>query len=136
MSNYYQQITAVDSIECCEADFERLQSALNDDVAERLRELEGDHGFEFSYEPTGAKSYRRGFLYIYAPDFGNVDIIPEAALGVIGEIIAAAGMEYLEFGAASYCDKCCPDSAGGFRFRIHKTGYVEYAKTVWEGEQK
>lgn len=127
MSNCYQLVTANMAVKCSPQLHEELEDALDTAAANGLDDPDyNDSGFDF--EVAG------GELYIYASEFGNPDDIPAEVLAVVGKILTAAKLPYLEFGAAYYEDKRRPESCGGFKFRIHADGSIEYAKITWEGE--
>lgn len=128
MSNCYQRITANISIPCSPLLYDRLQDAWNKMLVEVGNQDREDAGFDLELHG--------GQLYIYAEEFGNPDQLSKKVLCVIGDIITRAGLPHLEFGAAYYDDKPRPHTCGGFRFRIHRDGSIEYAKVTWKRSEK
>ena len=124
MSNSYTRVTAEESIACSDELYAQLQRVLESD-AEKRRSTDGcDDGFEW----TRTKD---GYLYAYAPDSGDPDAWSEELLDVLGAIITAAELTHWEFGVAYWDDKCRPDSAGGYKFRIMADGSLVFGVTEW-----
>lgn len=126
MSNCYRIVTAEESVKCSKKNFLALQ---------KLWEPEGYDAEGFCLETSGIEleyiPEEKG-LYLYSEEFGDIDNVPEAALKKLGEIIKAAGKEYLEFGVAEYCDRARADSANGGRFRVYANGTVKHPKRTWD----
>lgn len=123
MSNCYTLITAAEKIPCSKADFKALQ---------KVWEPVGydDDGFEL---PSSGLilELKDGKLFIFSEESGDESCIPEAALKVLGDIIAKADKEALEFGYACYSDRTAPGSTGGGNFRVTASGELEQAITAW-----
>ena len=129
MSNCYQLVAACIGVPCSPLLYDKLRAAWDTAAEEGMDDSEyEDSGFDIEYSG--------GEMYMYAEDFGNPDAIPAKVLEVLGEIITNAGLPHLEFGAAYYDDKRRPNSCGGFRFKIHRDGSLEYAQVSWKKGEK
>jgi len=122
MSNCYKIVTAERVLKnCSETDFQRLHELL---------QPKGDdpdyHGFKLEWDRGDDK------LYMYAPESGNEDMLPEKFLEELGKLIELGGDIELRFGYAVYDDKPRPGSAGGGAFAITKEGILVYPRENWE----
>jgi len=127
MSNYNTFITAENVLKCSKKDFNALS---------KIWEPKGYDEDGFELESSGLNlSFDAGekTLYIYSDEgSGDIERLPAEALTKLGQIIEAAGAEYLEFGIAHVCDRPRPGSAGGGAFRVYSDGTVKYPARVWE----
>ena len=122
MSNCHCIITAGKCVPCSQEEFDRLDAILKTAADDNY------HGFDTEFDGGGD-------LYLYADDNGSESDLPRKFLKELGELIAAADMPYLQFGAAMYDDKPRPDSSGGYSFRIMPDGSLTYPAMTWEPDE-
>lgn len=122
MANNYQQVMPEKELPCTKEEAEEIVQALEVD------EDDDHHGFEFDWEG--------GHGYLLANESGNWDELPEAALKLVGKLIAAQGWPFLEFGVAWTCDRMRVGNFGGTKFRILPDGTLEHPQMLWPAELK
>lgn len=120
MANDNFIMRAEDSIKCSQENYDMLVEALKD-----YSQLE--------------VCYDNGDLYIYSESECTFEFFDNQAdwdevMGGIGNIIKEAGMKYLTFYYASYCDKPRPASCGGGEFRIMPDGRAVFPKMEWPND--
>lgn len=116
MANSYSPAAGYQTIKC--------SKALADSIAEALDNGHEDpHGFQVEYYD--------GELHLFAEEGCSPDALPKAALVLIGQAVAEAGMFFLKVGVAMYCDKMRPGSFGGYDFLITPQGEIVYPAIVW-----
>lgn len=75
-------------------------------------------------------------LYPYFDDGVYLFETALADIAALGAIIAANGMEYMQFGMATTCDKMLAAGFGGTEFRIYADGMVTWAELVFPEDGK
>jgi hypothetical protein len=123
MSNSYVDATAVGTVFCTQADFDRLEKAL-----ELPKNSDEAHGFKIELILEGEHPE----LYMWAEDSCNEGDIPDAAIGIIGEILTKASQEFWEIGLGYSADKHSEGAYGGHSFRFYHTGILVHPTVTWE----
>ncbi|MGE5201414.1 MAG: hypothetical protein ACM3O6_05050 [Acidobacteriota bacterium] len=126
MSTLFSVVTANAVIRCTPEECEKLRNILSAEIGED----EDPHNFELEYD-EGDKS-----CFIFAPEFGQPDALPEAFLQAIGRLLAREGEPHLEFGIAVYDTRPDTESTGGGAFRIMADGSLVWADFMWPGEDE
>ncbi len=116
--NYYTIVAPERGLPCSQEDAQEIQRLL--DEASDQDDL---HGFQFTHEG--------GEGYLVAEEVGSWSLLPDALLEKVGALIAKAGLEYLEFGAAFTAGRLVPGSHGGTAFRIYADGTVVERIETW-----
>lgn len=107
----------------------RLHDSLAAAVAHDEQSDMQDSGLAFEWREEGGKHY----LYPFFPYGVNLDRGESAmsAIDVLGGIIGANGLDYMEFGLGFHTDRCLPGGFGGCEFRIHSDGGVSWSRSLF-----
>lgn len=123
--NYYTEVVAGDSIPARAELVEKLQALMSGDL-ERV-------GEDLDYEHHGMEvEYCGGYLHMFDEDgVGQLELLSEDELEVIGQILKEAGMPFWEFGISYTASRKAPGSRGGCYARIYADGSVVTSETTW-----
>lgn len=105
MANDYFLLRASDYIQCSKENYEKLKTALLD-------------------YPTFEVFYQDGMMYLYSDGDCDFDVLEDegdkdTVVDILKDIVREAGVKFLSFCYAHYCDKPRPGSCGGGEFRIY-----------------
>lgn len=70
-------------------------------------------------------------LYLYGAEMAQPDLLPPAALELLGALLRRARLPYLEFGCAYLGSRLREGSCGGRYFRLLPTGEIVTASISW-----
>ena len=113
--NYYSIVSPSDTLKCDQPTFDRLDELLQENCDRHAMSLR----------------YSEGKAFLHADEAGCMDELPEAFLKAFGEVIAANGLPFLQFGCAYTADRNIADSHGGGKYRIYADGRLVCPKEVW-----
>jgi hypothetical protein len=119
MANNYNQVAAIKSLTCTDAESLEIAQVLNNDAETK----DCYHGFEIEY--SGDQ------LYIFAEESGTPEELSEEVRKLIGKLITKNELPYLQFGYAFTCSKMRMGEFGGGEFRIYPNGDLVWPFVIW-----
>lgn len=122
MANNYTMLTAEKTVPCTQEQFDKLQAALQ----------ACENNEECINTGIDMELYDECEVYIFGEYGADPDTLSDEFLGLLGKLLRAAGMEYLECGIAWTCDKMRMDSHGGTSIRFYPDGQLVWAETKFD----
>jgi hypothetical protein len=128
MANNYSQHAADQVLIGSKEVYDILLDALENGKSEDGEDLY--HGFSLDFYPI-ADDLNSGEIYLYAEESGNEGDLPDSFLELMGKLIEANKLPYLEIAFACTCSKMRVGAFGGGSYRINTKGELIFPEIKW-----